>query len=268
MEKRTKMKRIKQIFSFALLLPVLSTPAAIAQEDSAIELFSNSILDLNLLQTPNNSSIHDEIEIGKTNDADPTVPPEDILGIMQNDLNPIDTENTAENLPSSTSSNDSILEIPEDPENTTSVVLQNRDTLSENSTSTDFWLNFRDNNSTIEKKEGALITTLRSWFKQFFSFRNTESNPSVLHINDLHTVTSKNSVWIGWQTNNLAYSRIYYSTSTPLEVESSTIVPTEQGQTSVTVKPLLENTQYYYRVLAEDAYGNSTVSNELSFKTK
>jgi len=82
-----------------------------------------------------------------------------------------------------------------------------------------------------------------------------------------NTTTSVNIVWM---TNEAATSKLWYSTSTPVQATSTT--PSVSSSSLVTnhsvgVSGLAPSTTYYYKVESADAAGNKTVSAEFSFVT-
>jgi hypothetical protein len=275
MNKKNTTNRVKLGYYVAtafLLYGAVSFPA-FAQKDSSSQDSSNSILELDLLRGTAADDITMEIPRKQYDSASDTsfsakasvsINATETAAISKSDIGSVSTKGSVKEGATTSSDTNS---------NITVGSALNREPLSVSDANAtdkaDYWQNFEDNNSTAnEQKDGSLISSLKFWFNQFFSFRNTQSSTSTLHINDLHTVTSKDSVWIGWVTNNLAFTRIYYSTTTPVEIETSKVNTTLQGATTATIKNLDLNTKYYYRILSKDIYGNTTVSEESSFITK
>lgn len=261
------------LFSGAFIFSASAQESENTTSGSEAETSLNSILHLELLQGTGNEVAEEPVTIEY---SDTTSPALDTSEINISEETSADTPSEANNQTDQVEDNETY--ITEDATMTPvdGVEALNRtsstEIVSESATgtasSTDFWLRFTDNSKTTEKKDNSILESLRFWFNQYFVFRNMENNPSALHINDMHTVTNKNSAWLGWATNNLAFAKVYYSTTTPVEVSTSMTITTDQGETSATLKSLSEKTTYYYRILAEDTYGNTAVTGELSFTTK
>lgn len=80
---------------------------------------------------------------------------------------------------------------------------------------------------------------------------------------------SSSSVTIGWTTNEAANSKVYYGTSTPLNLASAS-VKSDAGLVtahSLGLTGLLPSTTYYFVVESSDGAGNTSKSSETSFAT-
>ena len=77
---------------------------------------------------------------------------------------------------------------------------------------------------------------------------------------------------ISWTTDVPATSKVFYSTTTPVDVNSSiTSVVTDSSSVtahSVTIPGLTPNTKYYFVVQSTDSSGNTGTSSESSFTTQ
>lgn len=84
------------------------------------------------------------------------------------------------------------------------------------------------------------------------------------------TSTTATSTQIQWITNEIANSRVYYSTSTPVVITASTPVVSSSDYVlnhSITLSGLTANTTYYYLVGSIDQSGNIAIDTEKSFTT-
>jgi len=77
------------------------------------------------------------------------------------------------------------------------------------------------------------------------------------------------SAEVEWKTNEDATSRVYYGTSTPLDLSSASSVfsSTLRNSHSVELSSLASSTIYYYVVESKDAANNTATSSEASFTT-
>jgi hypothetical protein len=80
------------------------------------------------------------------------------------------------------------------------------------------------------------------------------------------------SALIEWTTDEKASSKVFYGTSTALDVNStSTLSASVKGMTKdheVKLANLSASTTYYFKVVSKDAAGNTAVSSLMSFTTK
>lgn len=84
------------------------------------------------------------------------------------------------------------------------------------------------------------------------------------------TSTTVTSTKITWTTDEEADSKVYYDTSTPLVVSTSTPAVSSSDLTTsheINLTDLTTSTTYYYLVTSADAIGNNTTSSEQSFTT-
>ena len=83
------------------------------------------------------------------------------------------------------------------------------------------------------------------------------------------TVYNSNQAVIGWSTNRPSDSTVYYSTSTPVNVASSTTITSSVNVYNhfLVLNGLTASTTYHYIVVSHDVFGNTATSSELSFST-
>lgn len=85
------------------------------------------------------------------------------------------------------------------------------------------------------------------------------------------TSTTENSTHIVWGTNELATSKVWYGTSTPLAITSDTL---QAGSGSfvtshdVLISSLTASTTHYYLIVSADAAGNAATSSQASLQTQ
>lgn len=96
----------------------------------------------------------------------------------------------------------------------------------------------------------------------------TDTTPPVISAISASSTTQV-STHILWTTNELATSKVWVNTSTPVSTSGSPNVSDSTLVTShdVLVSPLTPNTTYHYIVGSTDAAGNAAVSAEQSFTT-
>jgi hypothetical protein len=92
------------------------------------------------------------------------------------------------------------------------------------------------------------------------------------HISGIRTYPKNNIVLITWVADTLATSQIYYDTTTPVVIASSTlhVAASDYGtyaNSKGTIRSLTASTTYYFRIIAEDRYGEVFLSKEMSFMT-
>ncbi|MEK7109154.1 MAG: peptidoglycan-binding protein, partial [Patescibacteria group bacterium] len=77
------------------------------------------------------------------------------------------------------------------------------------------------------------------------------------------------SAIIGWTTNEAANSKVYYGTSTPLNLASASTVSNSALVTShsLSLTGLTASTTHYYAVESKDAAANTATSSQQSFMT-
>jgi len=96
-----------------------------------------------------------------------------------------------------------------------------------------------------------------------------DTTPPVLS-NISATSTAATSVVINWQTNETSTSNLWYSTTTPLTITSSTpslINNSLITDHSMALSVLTASTTYYFIVSSSDTSGNTASSSEQSFMT-
>lgn len=102
----------------------------------------------------------------------------------------------------------------------------------------------------------------------YYYFNTTsDSTPPVITSVDTNVITDDDAV-IGWITDELANAQVYFGTAS--DNYSSSTLATSSYDTShdVWIRPLENNTKYYYRVVSVDQAGNiSTSSTEYDFTT-
>lgn len=91
--------------------------------------------------------------------------------------------------------------------------------------------------------------------------------PTITAISSSNVSTS--TARIQWNTNEVAKSKVYYGTTTPLNTASAANVVDLSLVTAHTMNltGLTPNTTYYFRVESADAAGNTTTGSETSFIT-
>jgi hypothetical protein len=105
------------------------------------------------------------------------------------------------------------------------------------------------------------------------SFTTDESDEDIIApiISDIFAVIGNTYARITWHTDEDATSKVYYSTSSPVNVDSNTTLSVESGgmttDHSILLNNLLEDTQYHVRVESKDDDGNRKVSGEYTFTT-
>ena len=120
---------------------------------------------------------------------------------------------------------------------------------------------------------------LRAWINQFFNVGNTTTTTAtttatttntVLITNVVGTSTSKSKALVTWNSSMLSLGRVYYSTSSPVVIASTTPFVNASGFTNgkAVIKNLNASTTYYFKVFTKDFFGNTAVSTESSFRTK
>lgn len=76
---------------------------------------------------------------------------------------------------------------------------------------------------------------------------------------------------VTWTTNELATSKLFYSTVNPLEIGATTTVTVLDGSLvtshSVSVSSLASSTVYYFKIQSSDSSGNMTTSDQFSATT-
>lgn len=96
----------------------------------------------------------------------------------------------------------------------------------------------------------------------------TDTTPPVISNLSVTTVSSS-STTITWTTNEPATSKVYYGTTSPLNLGSASNVSSTTLVTShsIGLTSLLATTTYYYVVESKDAANNVATSSQLSFTT-
>jgi hypothetical protein len=74
---------------------------------------------------------------------------------------------------------------------------------------------------------------------------------------------------VGWTTNESATSKVYYATSTPVNIGTASSVSDTTLITShsLNLSGLVASSTYYYLVESKDAALNTSTSTEFSFPT-
>ncbi len=109
-----------------------------------------------------------------------------------------------------------------------------------------------------------------------FSFKTSDA-PVVLDtvapvIENIVGDVDENSIAVSWNTNESATSKVYYSTSTPMDTDSLATLfafnSTLKTNHLVSIGGLIENTLYYLIVESVDASGNIATSTMFSTTTE
>jgi len=101
----------------------------------------------------------------------------------------------------------------------------------------------------------------------------TSTNDTVAPIvSDIVLAPGESSLSLDWTTDEPASSKVFYSTTTPVDVTGSSTVPfieTESFDTkhSIDIDPATASTTYYLRIVSMDESGNASTSDELSTTT-
>ncbi len=88
--------------------------------------------------------------------------------------------------------------------------------------------------------------------------------------NVLSTATATTAK-ITWTTDEASDSKVFYSTTTPVDINSSSVLSVSDGAMvtahTINLASLTANTTYYFVVQSKDSAGNKGTSTEYSFKT-
>jgi len=91
---------------------------------------------------------------------------------------------------------------------------------------------------------------------------------TVYNVNPAGSSDDGNSIWIGWQTNRPATSRVDYGVSQSFGSAAESIPGTYTNNHSIQLTGLTPNTTYYFTVTSKDSTGNTASSASYSFQTK
>lgn len=90
-------------------------------------------------------------------------------------------------------------------------------------------------------------------------------------LSSIAAVAGASTSTISWITNEVSTSKVFYSTSTPLDTGAATTQSVLNGSLvtshSIDLSGLATSTTYYFKVQSVDASGNTTTSNEFSATT-
>ncbi len=123
----------------------------------------------------------------------------------------------------------------------------------------------------VESKDPSGNISRSSIFSATTSATPPVVDSSAPTISNAVAVISSTTAKLSWNTNESATTKVYYSTSTPVNI-SSTSTPFIESTTlvnahSVTVTGLATSTTYYMILESKDAIGNATRTTEFSFST-
>jgi len=128
--------------------------------------------------------------------------------------------------------------------------------------------------STSTSKQSA-YTLFGTWLGKLFAQDSLEvvTNSNSITMVDITASTEDTSAVIYWNANKLALGRVYYSTVSPVVVGSSTSwvnasMYGNYANSKANVRYLEPKTTYYYKIMLQDAGGNSSLSSEISMRTK
>lgn len=105
------------------------------------------------------------------------------------------------------------------------------------------------------------------------SFTTVSGAPDVTSptISAIASSTSSSGATITWTTNEMATSKVFYGTGTPLQLTSSATLTVSQNALvtnhALALTGLTPNTRYYLVVESRDASGNASLSQEFSIMT-
>ena len=90
-------------------------------------------------------------------------------------------------------------------------------------------------------------------------------------LSSIASITGASTSTISWITDEVSTSKVFYSTSTPLDIASSTTQSVLNSgpvtSHSIDLSNLATSTTYYFKVQSVDASGNTATSNEFSATT-
>ena len=121
----------------------------------------------------------------------------------------------------------------------------------------------------IEVKDKFGNTTLSP--QSSFTTKSSAVLPDTLApiISSINTSVSSSSISVSWNTNEAATSKVYYSTSTPLNTSTANFVQTGSLTMShnLVLENLLASTTYYLLIEATDSSINTATSSQFSTTT-
>jgi hypothetical protein len=114
---------------------------------------------------------------------------------------------------------------------------------------------------------GNISTSSQISFKTLQASTNDISAPVI--INPQATSTSYNSAKITWNTDELADTRVMFSTSSPVNSSNSIIASVSGFDTEHTINlnGLNASTTYYALIISKDIIGNTSTSSQIVFTT-
>lgn len=91
-------------------------------------------------------------------------------------------------------------------------------------------------------------------------------------ISNIRIFTSHTSAIIAWDTNEKTSGKVYYSSTTPVNINTASVIKSTKGLEGkshfVSLGGLATGTTYYFIVEAKDKAGNTSTSTQSSFVTK
>lgn len=91
-------------------------------------------------------------------------------------------------------------------------------------------------------------------------------------ISNIRSFSGTNRAIVSWETNEKTNGKLYYSTTSPVNIGTSPSIDGRNGLKSkshfAAISGLATSTTYYFIVEAQDTAGNTTLSNQASFTTK
>lgn len=106
-----------------------------------------------------------------------------------------------------------------------------------------------------------------------FRGNNASTTPDMTApiIKKVVTTNGTTTMNVGWKTNELATSKVFYSSTNPLDINATTTSFISDGSLklnhSISVMGLATSTAYYFKVQSVDASGNTVTSGQVMSTT-
>ena len=121
----------------------------------------------------------------------------------------------------------------------------------------------------IEAKDKAGNTATSSEFQFITKTATTTTDTLAPNISSTSIVAGTSTIKVLWNTNENATSKVYYSTSTPLNISSASFTQSGTFVTShnLTIEGLSTSTLYYLVIESSDSSANTATSSQFSLTT-
>ncbi|MBP6858700.1 MAG: fibronectin type III domain-containing protein [Candidatus Pacebacteria bacterium] len=123
----------------------------------------------------------------------------------------------------------------------------------------------------IESTDSAGNVSTSATFSAKTSALPVVSDTAAPVLSSIAAVAGASTSTISWMTNEVSTSKVFYSTSTPLDTGAATTQSVLNGSLvtshSIDLSGLATSTTYYFKVQSVDASGNTATSNEFSATT-